>query len=283
MARITIDCVLRETAVQVRAHLSAFVTLAAAFVFLPALIAGLVAPAPTFHMPKLGAMPQFPPWFWATTIVTLGLQMLASLTVASIAGNPRRPIYETVGTTLARMMSALSRYVGAILLLCVAYLIVSVPVLLVLAMGTGAASALGGSSSPQGALAAQQVGGVFLLFALPVMLWVCARLSPMLGVFAAEPVGPVGGIRRAWALSRKSAGKLVLLLILIAVALLLLSVLGQGLGGALGSLAAFGGSMALARVVTLIVAGLVGAASFIGIAAGQGVVYRQLLRANVPV
>ena len=278
MARLNIDRLARETAAEVRAHAAAFGTLTAAFVFLPALAFGLLLPgdATAFRMPAPGQLPHLPPWFLASLVVEIILQSLVQLTIAAIAGDPSRPVHETVGRTLARMLPALVRYLGALLLLVVGYLLLSVPIGLVIAVVGGAAMMVGGPD-PAAARSVQGLLGFVILALVPVLLWVAARLSPMVGVFAVEEVAaPLGGIRRAWALSDGSGARIALLIVLVSLAAILAAAAVQGLAAAFGVTAAVAGAPGLGKLLVQIASGAISAVLFVYFAAGLGVLYRQL-------
>ena len=274
-SRISIDGIARETQAQVRAHFSAFATLTAAFVFLPSILFGLLLPAKAqaFQMPVPGQMPHFPPWFWPTALIGILLQSLVTLTIAAIAGDPARPAHETVGATLARMLPALVRYLGGLVLLVIGYFLIGVPVMLVIALMVGAVSVAGGGAA---AANPQQLAGALALVLLPVLLWLGARLSPMAGVFAVERAAPYTGLRRAWALSDGAGWRIALLIIVFSLAAILVALVVQGLGAALGSGAALAGAGGLAKIIVVTVSAAVNALLFILFSAGLGVLYRQL-------
>ncbi len=275
MARISIDRVWRETQSQVRAHLSAFATLTAAFVFLPALLFGLLVPQGMqgFTLPAPGTMPHFPPWFWPAALVGVVLQSLVTLTIAAIAGDAARPTDETVGQTLARMLPALLRYLGALVVLFFLYLLLLIPISLVLMLVLGAVSALGGDAVQKQAML---VGGLIALLLVPVLLWVAGRLAPMVGVFAVEGAAPVTGIRRAWRLSSGSGWRIALLIFVTSFAAILVALAVQGVAAALGSGAALAGAHMVARIVVAVVSAAINGALFVLFSAGLGVIYRQL-------
>jgi len=281
MARLSIDSIARETANEVRAHFTAFATLTAAFVFLPGLIFALAVPPSMrdFHMPAPGTMPTLPGWFWAAALAAILLQSLVTLTIAAIAGDPARVPHETVGQTLTRMLPALLRYLGALVVLFVAYLLLLIPVTLILVAVTVAFGAVGGkaiTSNPQLFVV------LIALLLLPALLWLGARLSPMVGVFAAEGSGPVSGIRRAWRLSRGAGWRIALLIVLTSLAAILVALVASGITGAIGSLVALGGAIGAARLLVTIASGVANGLLFILFSAGLGVIYRQL-RAAPPV
>ena len=281
MVRLSIDRLARETASEVRAHAAAFGTLTAAFVFLPGLAFGLLSPndAAAFRVPAPGQLPHFPPWFWPSLLVGVILQSLVQLTIAAIAADPARPAHETVGRTLARMMPALARYLGALLLLFVGYLLLSIPIGLLIAIVGGAARMAGGGDPAGAARSMQALLGLVLLALVPVLLWVAARLSPLTGVFAVEGAAPTGGIRRAWALSRGSGLKIAFLIVILSFAAILAAVSVQGLAAAFGATASVAGAPGLGTLLVKCASSAVSAVLFVYFAAGLGVLYRQL-RAN---
>lgn len=274
MARISIDGVARETMAEARAHWSAFATLTAAFVFLPSLVFGLLAPsaAASLQMPAPGVMPHFAGWLVPAVLVGIVLQSWVTLTIAGIAGDPARPEHETVGATLARMAPTLLRYLGALVLMFVGYLLLAVPLGMVVGLVTGT-----GFQRTGVALGVSGPGaGLLVIAILALVLWLAARLAPMAGVFAVERTGPVAGLRRSWALTSGSTGRIVLLIIVMLIAALVVVVAGQALAAAFASAVLLAGAATLAKVIQLMVAGAVNALLFMLYSAGVGVLYRRL-------
>jgi len=275
MSRLTINSVARETMVEVRAYFGTFATLTAAFVFLPALAFGLLLPAEVqrVRMPAPGVLPHFPAWFVPAVLVAITLQSLVTLTIAAIAGDPARVPHETVGQTLTRMLPALLRYLGALVLLFLAYIVLALPFGLIITFAVGALAAIGGGTN---AGTANTAVGIAILILLPTLLWVGARLSPMIGVFAIERTSPLAGIRRAWRLSAGSAWRIVLLVILVSFAGIVVAFAAQGVAVAFGSAMVIAGSPTVARIALGTVTGAVNGLLFVLFSAGLGVIYRQL-------
>lgn len=274
MARITIDSVWRETLAETRAHFAAFATLIAAFVSLPALLFGAaLPPTPQFQSFTPGTMPHFPGWFFPVALLLLVLSSIASLTVIAIVADPARPAHETVGKTLVRVLPGVVRYLGALIVLGIAYFIILIPVALVIALIAAASGVTGiqANSASFGPL-----GLLLLLAIIPLFLWLMARLSPMPGVFAVESAGPITGIRRAWVLSDRSGWRIVALILVASVAVIVVTLVTQALAAALGVAATVAGAHSIGSVLFQVVSAVLNGLVTILLTVALGVIYHQL-------
>ncbi len=273
MARITIDGVWRETLAETRAHFAAFATLTAAFIFLPALLLGAAAPTMPVVAITPTTMPSFPAWFWPAVLLIVALQSVGMLTIVAIAGDATRSPQETVGQTLTRVLPGVLRYLGALLVLFIGYLLIAIPIGLVLGLLFAGMGAVGVRSS-----AASGTGAVLLalLVILPLLLWVGARLSPMVGVFSVEGPSPIRGIRRAWALSSGAGWRIVLVIIVFTLAVLVVLLVTQVLAAALGVAATLAGAHSIGGIAFVVVSAVLNALISILFTVALGVIYRQL-------
>lgn len=259
-----------ETRVVVARHLGIFATLAAAFQFLPTVIVRLMGP-------QVGTMPSLTPGaapapalsgsVWLILLVLMLLQYLGLFAIAAITSDPREGGGRTIGETIAAALPAFGKFLLALVLFGVGYMVFSLVAGLVLAIVAvifGAAGGLtkGSGTDPQ---AIAGLVGLILAIVLPLVTWLMARLSPLVGVYLREGTGVVAGIRRAWLLSRGSAWAIVVLLLLYLVTSGLVAMVQFSLGGA-GPLA----------IVATLIAAAFSAVMFVYFAAATGVVYRQL-------
>ena len=204
--------------------------------------------------------------FWVVLLAVIGLQVGGVFAIAAISADRSEGGGRTLGETLGEAMPAFGRFIGALGLFAIAYLLASVVLAMVLGVVvlagglTPDAVASAGRGAPPPGLAA-----VVLAVVLPILIWLWARLLPLVGVYLRESAGIVGGIRRAWGLSRGSAWPLVTLL---------LGLIGAtfGLSAVQDALPATG----LAGGLLDIVSSAIGAWIFAYAAAATGIVYREL-------
>jgi len=259
---VTAGGIWHDTRAVVARHWQVFATLAGASVFLPNAAMRLLAPA--------GASPQapadLPPGFWTLLALVLALQFIGVFAVAAIAADPREGGGRTLGATLADAAPAFGKFVVALLLFVIGYAIATVAASLVLAIvavaSPGALAGAGKGTAPM-ALASSLVAVV-----VPLLMWLWARLSPLVGVYLREDVGVVPGIRRAWALSKGATWPILALLTMFVLASVTVGTLQVSAGQAAGAGIA-------GMLLGLVFAGI-GALFFVYAAAGTGVIYRQL-------
>lgn len=274
MARISIDGVWRQTLAETRAHFPAFATLTAAFVFLPALVFGAASPPmPTATSLAAATISTLPVWFFPAILLLVVLQSIGMLTIVAIAGDAARSTSETVGSTVKRVLPRVSRYLGALLVLFVVYLLLAIPIGLVVGLVLGGFSTAGQLPDHVTAASATVLA---LLVILPLLLWLGARLSPMVGVFSIEAVSPIRGIRRTWALSAGSGWRIMLLIIVFTLAVLALLLVTQGLAAALGVAATLAGTHSISGILFVVASAMVNALISILSTVALGVIYRQL-------
>jgi hypothetical protein len=255
-----------------------FAVIAAALVFLPALISRLMFPE-LLQMPVLPKEgtppPTLPSGFWPYMIALYIAYVVGLFTIAAVSVDPNEGGGRTMGAIVKSTLPAIGKALLAGLVLMFAYLVFSI----VLGIAVGILAVIifavsGGEMSSGGAnLTAAFVTVAMVLVLFPLIIWVAARLSPLTGVYLAEDVGVFDGIKRAWALSSGSAGTIVLLVLLVgvitlAVALAQFALVSAGLvDGVVG-------------LVSGIVLAATGALLFVYQAAGLGYLYRRLAMAE---
>ncbi len=269
MAAVTAASLWADTRAVVARHRSAVLTLAAALVFLPSAALRLLVPPAVVAVAgtKAVSAAEVPLTFLVSLMVTILLQIAGVFAIAAITADRSEGGGRTLGETLSAAMPSFGRFIGALGLFAIAYLLASVVLAMVLGVVVLAgglspdAVANAGRGSPPPGLAA-----VVLAVVLPILIWLWARLLPLVGVYLRESAGIVGGIRRAWSLSRGSVWPLVTLLLGLIGATL-------GLGAVQDALPAMTG---LAAGILDIVASAIGAWIFAYAAAATGIVYRRL-------
>ncbi len=261
-----------ETRAIVARHLGVFVTLAAACQFLPTVAMRLLAPQ-VATMPSLtpGAAPPpaIPASMWLVLLGITLVQYVGLFTIAAITSDPREGGGRTIGETIAAALPAFGKFLLALVLFAVAYLVFSLVAGIVLAILAIVFGATGGMTrTSAGTVDPQMIAGLvglIIAVVLPLVTWVMARLSPLVGVYLREDAGVVAGIRRAWSLSRGSTWSVVLLLLLF----LLLSGLAAAIQFGLGSGGVIG-------ILGTLVAAAISAILFVYFSAAIGVIYGQV-------
>ncbi len=162
--------------------------------------------------------------------VILVAVMIGQMTVILLAIGWHGSIGEAIRKVAKRVPSLLG-----------AALIVFAPILMLFMIGFAAALIAAGIKDPTGltpqALARiPNIGWMSLLLML-VVLFVGVRLFPLSAVAAAEPVGPIGLLKRSWALTKRHFGRLLALLLLLAMAALILNAAVAAVVGSVTSLA----------------------------------------------
>lgn len=270
MATITAGGIWRETRAVVARHFSTLATLAGATVFLPNAAVRILLP--TVSRPQINpADPTtVPPAFWTLLIVVIALQIAGLFAIAAITADRSEGGGRPVRETLAASLPALSKFAGALGLFVIGYFIVAIVLGLVFAIVAGVWLA----ASPAALAAAQKgeppaaLAGLVLAVVLPLMIYAWARLSPLVGIFLRERTGVIEGIKRAWTLSRGTAGAIMALLAGMVLAWFGLTWVQSGLAGM--------GLPQLAGVVVDLLGAAAGALIFTYAAAGTGIVYREL-------
>lgn len=167
-----------------------------------------------------GQVPPTGAWLLMVPVAIL-LSMLGTLAVMRLVLQPGASGGEALRHAGARLLP----FLGAILLLGLAAAVVGFALVFVGVL-------LGGAPPTDGA----GMGGPFLLTILlwaAIFLYFWARLLPITAVAAVEPLGPVALIRRAFALTRGHAAKMVGLALLAAVVVFVVTAAVGMIGGIL--------------------------------------------------
>lgn len=281
MTRLDIAMVWRVTADIVHRHFSTFVTLTAAFAFLPSVFLAVAFPqAGVFRLPVPGqAPPPFPTGLILLGVLSGLVGLVGHFSIGAIAADPSEGGGRSLGQIIVGVLPKIGKGLLAGLYLLVVYLavcFVAAVIIIVFAAMSGAVSGMPTAVPPGGALPAPtgpaiMVGGLLLVIIVPLMIWAAARLSPMLGVLLREPLSAFDSIKRAWTLSRGSAVPITGMLLLVGVASLVVGILVQSIGTALGLNAGVG--LLLVVVVRSAVSALIAVYYYTGTA----VIYRQLV------
>ena len=144
-------------------------------------------------------------------------------------------------------------------------LVVGIVAVVVIVAGSGA-----GATPKADPVTAGIIAIVVIAAILPVVVWLYARLTPLLGVLLREPIGAWASIRRAWRLSRGSGGRLSALWVALFVVTAIVQVALWAVVGAAGPASSAVGFAAI------LVRSAFGAALGAYFYAGCGIVYRQL-------
>lgn len=266
MAAVTAAGLWAETRAVVARHRNAVLTLAAAFVFVPGAAVRLVLPSAIQPGATAAGGSQVSPMFWTLLFLVIALQVAGVFAIAAITADRAEGGGRRLGDTLAAAMPALGRFAAALGLFGVAYMAASFVLALVLGVvvlsggiSAAAVTSAGRGQPPVGLAAA------VLAVVLPILIWLWARLLPLVGVYLRETEGVVAGIRRAWGLSRGSTWPLLTLL---------LGLLGAtiGLGAVQDALPVTGVAAALLDIAV----SAAGAWIFAYAAAATGIAYREL-------
>jgi hypothetical protein len=224
---------------------------------MPRLAAGFVTTPGTPPDPSqmLAAMPAF----FLMLVPVLLLSMWGNLTINVLALRREAVIGRAFGLAARRLLPLL----GATLLLMLAAIVIFLPL-----AGGFVAAARGGRLG----LVALGVLVVWLLF-----IFVGVRLMLMTAVAAAEPVGPIGMIRRSWRLTAGHFWKLLGFLLLMIVLFVVIAIVVGAVGGLLiMALAGPPTPGSLGSVLVMLISGLVQSALLVPLAVLLARIYAQL-------
>lgn len=165
---------------------------------------------------------------------------------------------------------ALSYGIVAAIIYLLFSIVLAVGIILVLAIPF---AVLGGAGLFSGAAPSAGTLGVFFILILaliPLVLWIGARLSVVVPAMAeARSTNPLFGLAESWRLTRGNAGGIILYFIVLGVALIVVSAIIGGIGGAIGALIGGAGGQMLSAVLVGVPTAIIG----VGITAG---IYRTL-------
>ncbi len=275
MSGLDLGAVRRDTTAVVHRHFAIFATLVAAFAFLPRLILLIAFPGggrmPNFVHPA----PQPAGYLWATLVATL-IGLISAFTIAAIAADPAEGGGRPIGATIVAILPKIGKAFVALLWLAVAYVlgVLAIGIVAIIVSVIVIAANVGGATPMAAATPATTGLIVFGLVALllPVIFWLYARLTPLLGFLLREPISAFAAIKRAWRLSRGSTWRIVLIWLLFFAALLPIQIAGWMIAGPAvpGIVLEVPGFVALA-LSTAAIAGL-----SMYFYAACGIIYRQL-------
>ena len=196
--------------------------------------------------------------------------MIGQMTIVLLSIGWRGSIGEAMGKVAKRVPALLG-----------AALIVFAPLLVIFSVLLAAMLVAGGikdpaTLTPESMMQIPNVGWVILALVL-LIIFIGVRLFPMSAVAANEQVGPIGLLKRSWAITSGHFGRLVALVLLLMVAVLALN---AAVAAVIGSIAALVLGEArpfnLSALVIALAAGLVSALVSSVSAAIIGRVYAQL-------
>lgn len=228
--RLSLSALWLETLESFNAHRTIFITLAAAFIFLPQMALALLMPSlgDTASVQKM--MTEGAPWLFPMIAVILLINLLAIVPITRVVLGLVAP-QETVGAMLLDTLSRLPRMILAGLWLVLLYLgvtlLLSIPFAIILTVVAMAApKAVTTTGGP--------VTVVLIAAMLAVLLYLGARVAVWFPVLIAENLGARATVRRAWSLTRGQASRILLILLALTFAAILVSALFFALGSAVG-------------------------------------------------
>ena len=216
MAGLSISNAWNETTGVVKRNAQLLFPIAFLLVALPSAMMQAAMP-----VAQAGAAPEFGLLGLVLIPVVVVLSILGSLAISYLALRPQA----TGGDALSRGAKRLLPVLGAGVLLIIAFILLSIPFVLLFYVAAGGAAAT-----------AETMGGgaflVMLVWALAfVALWV--RLMLITPVAAGEDGGPVAIIRRSWNLTAGHFWKLLGFVVLIAILFLVVTLAITAVGGIL--------------------------------------------------
>ena len=212
------------------------------------------------------------PDFWTLFAVVAPFTLLVGM-VLSLFGPPPPQKLEDLTPQTVLILGLLPNIIGAIGQLAV--------VRLVLRPGETAGKALGaafaGLPAWAGAalLTAVPVGIGLILLVVPGV-YLMARLFLIAPVIMVERAGPMAAIARSWRMTETCAWQVLLLFVLGLLAIIGLSLLAAGLGGAIGSVLVLAGSKGAADFAVALVPAVLSTVVAMASAAAAAVLYRRL-------
>lgn len=208
--------------------------------FLPAVVSAAAA----------GFLGDVPAARLLTNIVSAVLMLFGMLAITAVASDPR----VDRGTAYRLAANRLPAAIGVALVLLVALSLTFVPGTLALIAAGATVTATGMVEMQRAAAGPLALSAGLIIAAAALLLWLGARLAPLFAVVVNERRG-LGAIRRAFALTRGAAARLIGVLILYAVLVMVLSVAVRSVVGVVLQLlldsdgaVLFGTSVALALV-----------------------------------
>jgi hypothetical protein len=240
--RLGVSSLWADTLATFRAHRTVLLTLAAAFIFLPQIVASLALQAAGVTL-DLGAMlrggsgnmPDLPAWFGPLNLLLFAVQLLVIIPVTRLAlglVGPDETVADMLRNAAGRMPGVLKAFLFLVLLYIGVVIAIVIPLALIGAL-TGSGRATGAAAAPSPGTSA--IAALIAAALLALAFYVMARMSPWMSVLIAENPGARATVRRAWALTRGRAGRILLIFLVLLIAALIASVVVGGLAHALGA------------------------------------------------
>lgn len=190
-----------------------------ALILVPQALAGVIAPPPNLS----GIEP--PSWMPLITILVLCAGIIGQIAIIRLALGPTATVGDAIGHGVRRFVPALL----ALILFGIGLALVLTPLFVLIAGADSVQAIAEGRSSPR-------AGGALLLVLLLIVL-ISVRFQLMLPVASAEPVGPIGVLKRSWAVTAGHYWKLLGFIALVLVTVLIVLLAAQMLGGIIARLA----------------------------------------------
>ena len=141
--------------------------------------------------------------------LSIAVSMVGNLAISYLALRPGTSVGESISQGARRFLPLF----GALVLLAIAGSLLAFALAIIVVMIVPGAAAGSAGGVPSAAFATAVMLIVVLM--LPAFVYFSARLLPMTPLAAVEPVGPIGIITRAWALTRGHALKLAGFILLV--------------------------------------------------------------------
>lgn len=266
MGRLSITAAWNEASEILKRDFGALFTVALAFLLLPNLAMQALGPGPLAP----GETPQ--PGLWMLIVpVAIVLNIAGSIAISTLALGKER----VVGNAIAHGFRRVLPMLGATILVALAAVILCIPVVLLTGIDLQDLVSLTPAVLGRALLA--------MLFLLVVLIAFAVRLILITPVAAAEPVGPIGILKRSWELTRGHFWKLLGFLLLIGIVVLIIGMTTASVFGlAVTAVAGAPEPGDASWLVLLLLGGLVNAALTVGFTTLIARVYLQLAAGGIP-
>ncbi|HEY0113900.1 MAG TPA: hypothetical protein VGB59_12240 [Allosphingosinicella sp.] len=260
MAKLSITTAWNETVAFMKRDFGSLFTVAFAFMALPSVALQALGPG------EVGPGSQPEPGLWMLLVpVVMVLSIVGTLAISTLALGRENVVGNAIRHGFRRFLPML----GAAILIGILAIIILVPVILI----TGVRPS--DFASPSAGTAGKILLAMLLFLAIGLFFWV--RLLMMTPVAAAEAQGPIGIIRRSWALTAGHWGKLLGFVVLLIVVFLVISLVVTMIVGIVIALVAGAPQPGnLSSLLTLLVAGVLNAAFGVVFTAMAARIYVQL-------
>jgi hypothetical protein len=256
MTKLSITQAWNESADYIGRHGGALFTVALAFVMVPGLVFQLAAPGQGDPRPGL--------WMLLVPVVVV-LAIAGNLTLTTLALGREATVGKAIGHGVRRTLPVLGAHFLVFLALFVLLIV------MVIASGVDLQNA-----DPTVLAASGRFRALMLVLCL-VALFFGVRLAMASSAAVAEPLGPIGILKRSWILTGRAFWKLLALYALLLILFLVIAIV---LRAALGSLVilAFGAPQAgnVSTLVLLLITGIVNAGLVVCVVTLLARIYVQL-------